>query len=312
MPRTAAAPITTLPGENKKNIYIIGPRASGKTTFLAALLSITDHSTNKSHGKNVTVDPKGLSSQLESKVRDSWETKRPLGPTTFDGGLQNYEFSITINPGYKPTEIELKAKDYAGEFFQELLRTDLSTTVKPYILDCLINANGWIVLLPDFCLQDEGNEFTLVENIDSFYRSVFHKLLSEFPKNDYLFSSDELTKIQNNLRKMRIAFIMSKCERGELWTRRWEPERDLFQVHLSKTRDFLRNNLSLDKNQISFFALSSFGVFSKSDPRPNRLNLGKDLQDGASMANKDEWKPFGLVNPLYWIATGKRWRDPSF
>jgi energy-coupling factor transporter ATP-binding protein EcfA2 len=312
MSRTPAAPITTLPRENKKNICIIGPRASGKTTFLGALLSITNHSNNKSHGGKVTVDTKGLSSQLESKVRDSWETKRPLGPTTFDGGLQNYEFSITINPQYKPTEIELKAKDYPGEFFQELLRTDLSTTVKSYILDCLINPNGWIVLLPDFCLQDEGNEFTIVENIDSFYRSVFHKLLSEFPKNDHLFSSDELTKIQNNLRKMRIAFVMSKCERGELWTRRWEPERDLFQVHLSNTRDFLRNNLSLGKNQISFFALSSFGVFSKKDHRPNRLNLGRNVQDGATMGNKQAWKPFGLVNPLYWIATGRKWKDPSF
>ena len=46
MPRTAAAPITTLPGENKKNIYIIGPRSSGKTTFLGALLSITKYSQN--------------------------------------------------------------------------------------------------------------------------------------------------------------------------------------------------------------------------------------------------------------------------
>ncbi|MCL2936372.1 MAG: hypothetical protein MGU50_07175 [Trichodesmium sp. MAG_R02] len=313
MPLTAAAPITTLPGENKKNIYIIGPRASGKTTFLAALLSITNYSKNKSHDRGkVTVDTKGLSSQLKSKVRDSWQTQRPLEPTTFDSGLQNYEFSITINPQYKPTEIELKAKDYAGEFFQELLRTDLSTQIKPYLLDCLKNANGWIVLLPDFCLQDKGNEFTLVKDIDAFYRSVFHKLLSEFPKNDYIFSPDELTKIQDNLRKMRIAFVMSKCERGELWTRRWEPERDLFQVHLNNTREFLRKNLSLSKNQISFFALSSFGVFSEKDSRPNRLNLGENLQDGAMIDKTEKWRPFGLVSPLYWIATGKRWRDPSF
>ena len=312
MSRTPAAPITTLPRENKKNICIIGPRASGKTTFLGALLSITNHSNNKSHGGKVTVDTKGLSSQLESKVRDSWETKRPLGPTTFDGGLQNYEFSITINPQYKPTEIELKAKDYGGEFFQGLLRTDLSATIKLHTLDCLMNANGLIVLLPDFCLQDDGNQSTLVENIDSFYRSVFHKLLSEFPKNDDIFSSEELTKIENNLKEIRIAFVMSKCERGELWTRRWEPERDLFQVHLKNTRDFLRNNLSLKKNQIAFFALSSFGVFSKNDPRPNRLNIGRNLQDGAIIDNGELWRPFGLVNPLYWIATGKRWRDPSF
>ena len=307
MPRTAAAPITTLPGENKKNIYIIGPRASGKTTFLGALLSITK-SKNKNH-KKVTINTKGATRELESKVRDSWQTRRPLAPTMFDGSLQNYEFSVKIN---SQSEIEFKVKDYAGEFFQELLRTNLATQITPYLLDCLTNANGWIVLLPDFCLKDQGNEFTMVENIDDFYKSVFRELLSNVPNDDNFFSREEVTKIQNNLRKIRIAFVMSKCERGELWTRRWEPERDLFQVHLNNTREFLRNNLSLGKNQISFFALSSFGVFSEKDPRPNRLNLGKNLQDGASMDKKDEWKPFGLVNPLYWIATGKRWRDPSF
>lgn len=312
MPQTPAAPITTLPGENKKNIYIIGPRASGKTTFLGALLSITNYSQNKNHRK-VNVDTRGATRQLESKVRDSWETKRPLAPTTFEGSLQDYEFSLKIKSQYKPTEIELKAKDYAGEFFQELLRTtDSSTQIKPYLLDCLTKANGWIVLLPDFCLQDRGNEFTIVANIDGFYISVFHKLLSEFPKDNYIFSPDELTKIQSNLRQIRIAFVMSKCERGELWTRRWEPERDLFQVHLNNTREFLRNKLSLRKNQIDFFALSSFGVFSKSDPRPNRLNLGRNLQDGAMIDDTEKWRPFGLVNPLYWIATGKRWKDPSF
>ncbi|NEP77436.1 MAG: hypothetical protein F6K39_04180 [Okeania sp. SIO3B3] len=307
MTRTAAA----LPGENKKNIYIIGPRASGKTNFLGALLSITNYSKNKSHRK-VNVDTRGASSLLESRLRDSWKTKRLLAPTTFDGSLQNYEFSITINSQYKPTEIKFNAKDYPGEFFLALLKTDLHTKIKLYLLDCLTNANGWIVLLPDFCLQDEGNEFTLVEDIDGFYKSVFHKLLSEFPKNDDIFSPDELTKIQNNLRKMRIAFVMSKCERGELWTRRWEPERDLFQIHLNKTTEFLRNNLSLRKDQISFFALSSFGVFSNSDPRPNRLNLGRNLQDGAMIDQTGEWRPFGLLSPLYWIATGKKWKDPSF
>ncbi|MGK7896051.1 MAG: hypothetical protein AB4372_21175 [Xenococcus sp. (in: cyanobacteria)] len=311
MTRNPAAPITTLPGENEKKIYIIGPRASGKTTFLGALLSIATKSQNKNHEK-VNVVTKGATSQLEYQVKDSWKNKKPLAPTTFDDSLQNYEFSIKINSQYKPTEFQFKVKDYAGEFFQELIRIDLARQIKPYLKDCLTNANGWIVLLPDFCLQDEGNEFNIVDNVDDFYKSVFRQLLSNYPQDDVFFERDEVTKIQDNLRKIRIAFVMSKCERGELWTRRWEPERDLFQVHLNNTRNFIRNNISLSKNQIGFFALSSFGVFSKSDPRPNRLNSGINLQDGAMIEKTGEWRPFGLVNPLYWIATGKRWRDPSF
>lgn len=304
--------------DNSKKIYIIGPRASGKSTFLGALLSISDHSKNENH-KRVNVNTiSDDSEQLRSKIRDGWREKKPLNPTNMRGTLNaDYDFSIQITTKlFSNVNISLNTQDYGGEFFQDvLLESSLlkSHYILPYIKECLMEASAWIVLLPDFCLKDRANQKQeVVKDVDGFYKSVFRRLLTEIPEKTSFFSQDERKKIQHNLKKLRIAIVMSKCERGELWTRRKEPERDLFQVHLKNTRDFLRETQKLSKNKLEFFALSSFGVLSSKDPRPNRLNLGYQLQDGAMIDKFDEWIPYGLINPLYWVATKRRWKDPSF
>ena len=301
--------------KNSQKIYIIGPRASGKSTFLGALLSISDHSKNENH-KRVNVNTiSDDSDRLRERIKSSWKSEKLLRPTEM--GNADYEFSIKITTKlFSGVNIRLITKDYGGEFFQDvLLESSLlkSHYILPYIKECLMEASAWIVLLPDFCLKDQPDQkHEVVKDVDGFYKSVFRKLLSEIPERTSLFSQDDRKKIQQNLKKLRIAIVMSKCERGELWTRRKEPERDLFQVHLKNTRDFLRDTQKLSKNKLEFFALSSFGVLSSKDPRPNRINLGYKLQDGAMIENFDEWRPFGLINPLYWIATKKRWKDPSF
>ncbi len=304
--------------DNSKKIYILGPRASGKSTFLGALLSISDHSKNENH-KRVNVNTRSDDSdKLRSKIRDRWITNKPLDPTNMRGNVNaDYEFSIKITTQFYPdVNIILNTKDYGGEFFQDvLLESSLlkSHYILPHIKECLMEASAWVVLLPDFCLIDQPNQKQKpVKDVDGFYKRVFRKLLSEIPEKTSLFSQDDRKKIKQNLRKLRIAIVMSKCERGELWTRRKEPERDLFQVHLKNTRDFLRDTQKLSKNKLEFFALSSFGVLSSKDPRPNRINLGPQLKDGAMIDKFDEWRPYGLVNPLYWVATKRRWKDPSF
>lgn len=304
--------------DNSQKIYIIGPRASGKSTFLGALLSISDHSKNPNH-KRVNVNAiSDDSDKLRGDIIDGWSVKKPLEPTNM-GSSRNadYEFSIKITTQLSSdVNIRLNTKDYGGEFFQDvLLESSLlkSHYILPYLKECLMEATAWVVLLPDFCLKDQTNQKQeVVKNVDSFYRSVFRKLLSELPEKTSLFSQDDRKKIQQNLRKLRIAIVMSKCERGELWTRRKEPERDLFKVHLKETWEFLRSTQQFSRNKLDFFALSSFGVLSPKDPRPNRINLGYQLQDGAMIDNLDEWRPYGLVNPLYWVSKQKRWKDPSF
>lgn len=66
---------------------------------------------------------------------------------------------------------------------------------------------------------------------------------------------------------------MSKCERGEIWPGRIEPEVDIFHQHLPGTTKLLQNRL---KNNVRFFAISTFGVLDKyNDPRPNRKSEKK-------------------------------------
>ena len=321
---STSTPSSVVQIADKKNIYITGARASGKTTFLAALLSITQYSKNKNHRGRIIVKPiSNDATSLQNENKYNWEGGIPFKPTNFGNNLsdlKDYEFKIEqskrffFNSSFNQP-ITLKAKDYGGELFQDILEYPLPSKIEPYIKDCLLNANGLVIMLPDFCLQDQGAKIQVVEDVDTFYKSVLLKLFSDFPESRIIFPNEEdRAKAQKNLRKLRIAIVMSKCERGELWTRRWEPERDLFAVHLPQTRELLRETLNFSKNQLRFFALSSFGVLSSRDPRPNRVNLGVKLADGAIIDpnNQDKWLPFGLLNPIYWLQSGKTSSDPSF
>ena len=110
---------------------------------------------------------------------------------------------------------------------------------------------------------------------------------------------------------------MSKCERGEIWTGRFQPDEDLFELRLPETYEFLKNNFTSPKKRLKFFACSSFGVLGDSqydfDPRPNR-NFGDyeaDADIEGFIKNPDSWNPFGLISPLYWLSTGKELYDRS-
>jgi hypothetical protein len=98
----------------------------------------------------------------------------------------------------------------------------------------------------------------------------------------------------------KIAVVMTKCERGEIWTGRFEPERDLFDVHLKKTKDLLRQKLK--PNTLKFFALSTFGILSQTDPRPNRLDRIVKGEPASVLRQPEVWKPYNLIEPLLWIA----------
>ncbi len=103
---------------------------------------------------------------------------------------------------------------------------------------------------------------------------------------------------------LRIAVAMSKCERGELWPGRLDPEIDLFDVHLPKTKATLCRKIP-PKN-LQFYAISTFGVLRRNDPRPNRVDeLGREGYLSV-LREPSHWRPYGMISPLYWLSKGKR------
>jgi hypothetical protein len=127
---------------------------------------------------------------------------------------------------------------------------------------------------------------------DKFYRRVFEEFIN-------------LMGLQGRSENLRLAIAMSKCERGELWPGRIEPELDIFEQHFPETKQLLESKIPA-KN-LKFFALSTFGVLKRTDPRPNRENDRYNIRK-SSLRDPDIWRPYGIIAPIYWLSTGKKMR----
>jgi hypothetical protein len=269
------------------NIRVIGPRGSGKTTYLAALSYWTD--TQQKSGKKpyYTIEPIGQDAQKLVLLAENIICEGNSVPPTqimVDGinMLPEYIFTIKVKPRWKTAhEINLTVKDYPGEIFDELDAGETDPIHQEFLDECLVNRDvqGCLILLNDW---EKGS--------DRVYKRAFDKLISIIRENDRM--------------DIRLAITMSKCERGELWPGRLEPEIDIFEQHFPETKSLLLNKLP-SKN-LAFFALSTFGVLRKRDPRPNRVN---EMSGRHSIIRKIElWQPYGMIDPLYWLDTGKRLR----
>lgn len=271
-------------------IRIIGPRASGKTTYLAALAAFP-HITQF---PGLEVKPEEEAKNLEEMAENILKQGARLPPTDRDE-QPIYRFHIKI-PATKslpiPTTIDLVAKDYAGEIFEDIAKSDRWNQVESYVKD-LLTVHGLMIVLTDWDTEKDTG----------LYKPVFERLWQEI-------SAEE--RIRPVIKKLRIAVVMAKCERGELWPGRLDPGEDLFKVRLPKTYRFMTTQVP--SQRLKFFACSSFGVLGRRNPRPNRRSPG----DGSSAEYSDSlrkpsvWRPYGILSPIYWLSTGRVFYDQSF
>jgi hypothetical protein len=280
-------------------IRIIGPRQSGKTTYLATLLCCPNGLTKKYPGLKV-IPTSNDAAKLAELAKEIIPTKRKLAGTSYDRGnlerqlenLSSYDFKLKIPQinGLPQADIEVNIRDFPGEFFHDITHPEGQLQIGSWIED-LLTATGWIVMMTDW---QPGRDKQL-------YYPTFERLCEEIIDGE---------QVKPALKKLKIAVVMAKCERGELWTARKDPDLDLFRVRLPKTYNLLINTFSPERLQ--FFACSSFGVLGDThwdfDPRPNRYTPddGSVSEYNAYLRNPDQWYPYGLISPLYWLATNKR------
>ena len=260
---------------------MIGPRAAGKTSYLAALAYWPD-----ANNKNIEVTPiTGAAEKLKAKAQNKILQGISLEQNKIDGikiksfyDLPLYQFTIESKMlgGLKKARIELVVRDYPGEVFNELANGIANEVHREFMEKCFVgDVVGCLIMLHEW---ETGR--------DNFYNRAFENFI-------------KLMKENERLANLRLAVAMSKCERGELWPGRLEPEIDIFREHLPRTTKTLRKQIP-EKN-LRFYALSTFGVLERNDPRPNRRDeiLGGK---GSVLRKPKQWRPYGMMSPLYWLS----------
>ncbi|MDJ0581081.1 hypothetical protein [Crocosphaera sp.] len=289
---------STKPLENKPlDIRIFGPRASGKTTYLTTLAECPDGLKQK-YPELQVIKRNDETKELEDLSKNTLAVGSKVPGTTYEKkefhNLNEYDFVIKI-PGNKQRpgiELELLTKDFPGEFFHDIPRGDKQQDpdIKKWI-DDLFTTDGWMIMMTDW---EPENDLLL-------YQPAFKELHRKLSGKQ---------KINPKLKELRIAVVMTKCERGELWPCRLDPDEDLFAVRLPKTYEFITQKFT--NNPIQFFACSAFGILGDDlknfDPRPNcRFDYdGPPEEIEATLREPEQWSPYGLIPPLYWLATGIR------
>jgi Double-GTPase 1 len=263
------------------NICVIGPQSSGKTTYLAALTQWSSLAKGINQ-KKYDIEAIGEDAEkLAGKAKSIIYQGASLEPTTVAGGIYqmpSYMFRIQVRQQLrKQPPIDLVVKDYAGEIFKGLATGTVPADHQDFLDDCLRNdVSGCLLLLTEW---QKGTDLFYEQAMETFIRMM---------------------KTNDRLSNYRLAVAMSKCERGELWPGRLEPEVDLFNVHLPRMTGLLRRKIP--KQNLDFFAVSTFGVLERNDPRPNRIDeMGKERTKSV-LRKPSAWQPYGLVAPINWLS----------
>jgi hypothetical protein len=272
------------------NIRIIGPRGSGKTTYLAALAYYPDENRPGQKVKNVKLRPlNDETRELAEKAENIILQGESLEPNDIAGGIDAlpfYSFGLEVKPKFHtpfhtPELINVAVRDYPGEIFEELAGSANANPLhREFVDECLEDGvDGCLILLTDW--SKEKDQF-------------ISRVLTKFTK---------LMDTKGRSENLRIAVAMSKCERGELWSGRLDPTLDLFQQHLPKTTAILQK--TLPSKNLQFYAISTFGVLDRNDPRPNREDVIGTGGTSSILREPGKWKPYGILEPLYWLSKGK-------
>ncbi|MEZ2250028.1 hypothetical protein [Microcoleus sp.] len=268
------------------NICVIGPRDSGKTTYLAALAYKMRSSKNskKFNIQPLGDDSKDIAEKAENIICQgaSFEPNKIGGMTKGVDDLPQYSFNVEIHNSWftKPDSFQLNVRDYPGEIFEKIADRDRSDPIcEEFIEECLRkDVIGCLILLTAW---DRA--------ADALYNQVMNRFI-------------DLMDDRDRTKDFRLAVAMSKSERGELWPGRLDPETDLFRLHLPNTTDTLRNSRILSQNLVRFYAISTFGVLDRNDPRPNRIDERGKYGKASVLRHTKSWKPYNLIEPLHWLS----------
>lgn len=283
--------------DQEATLRLVGDRSSGKTAYMASLAYWPNADTDSPVQSVTPVG--GEAVELINKAQNILEQGLELEPTDLNESadeVNDYTLSITLKDQFswkKPTatmgnkllQLNISCKDYAGEFFSDLLGKPGDPKLEDYLEDCL-QATGILLLL-------DGT----AHRKDTQYANGIDQFLSQMDKTD----------LEGGQR--RVAVVINKCEQSELWINRHQP-RELARKRFPNVYRKLESWSKLGGGTVDCFATSAFGMLGNRFPEPNAKKLKRDRGGTSSIIkNPKRWRPFGLVSPIYWLCTGVRHKE---
>lgn len=271
-------------------LRVVGDRASGKTTYMAALSYWPNA---KASSPIQAVNPIGdESKELVYMAENILKQGLQLSATPLSQSnsslldIPDYSIQLTLKKQFSGglTNIIVNCKDYAGEFFSDLLKNPNDSTLRKYMNDCKEAES--ILLMIDGTAYSRDSEYA--NSLDRF-----------------LIALDQ----SGDPKQRRIAFAISKSEQLELWVNRHRP-RFIAEARFEKVCKRLQAWEKMKSGKVDYFAVSAFGTVGNDFPEPNATRLTR-TEGGTTSILKypDNWRPFGLVSPLYWLCTGRRYKQ---
>ncbi|NEO56537.1 MAG: hypothetical protein F6K54_27745 [Okeania sp. SIO3B5] len=270
-------------------LRVIGDRAAGKTTYMAALARWpnADVSSPVELVTPANKDGEYLIKQAKNFIESGLQIEQTrLANDVLE--IKDYSLRIILKPednlrrSNTVLNLDISCKDYSGEFFSDVLQQTDSQLLRDYLNDCF-PATG-IMLMIDGTTHRKDLEYA--RGVD--------QLLVALAGRD-LFSE-----------KRRIALVLTKCELADLWVNRNRPK-FLVEARFPTIFERLESWQNLGMGSVEYFTTSAFGVTGNKYYKPNSQQIYRGRGGVASvLEDSKKWRPFGLVSPIYWICTGKR------
>jgi hypothetical protein len=283
------AKYSSQPIQSNAVVRIIGDRASGKTTYMASLARWPNADASSPVQTVTPINEEG--SQLVEKAQNILEQGLELEPTQLNASaldVNDYTLTIALKKakvGSSQLTLNISCKDYAGEFFTDLLHQAGNSQLEDYLEDCL-QATGIMFLI-------DGTTYRK----DSEYANGLDKFLMAVDRTDITAA------------KRRIAVVLTKCEQPDLWINRHQPAY-LASARFPQVYRKLQSWQQMGAGSVDYFTTSAFGMLGTRYQEPNSKQLSRG-RDGTTSVLKDpkRWRPFGLVAPIYWLCTGDRHKE---
>lgn len=271
------------------DIRIIGSRACGKTTFLAALADWHYLETEKfiKLVEPVSEDSRRLAEESRYLLRQGSQ----LEPTdmNFYEEMPVYVFLVRVLQKRYLYSISLTLRDYPGEFFENLASRNIKSRMDAYLDKVALSSKLILMLEADLSHGEQDSRYALA------IRTLRQELFLRFNKGN------------RKIADYRIAIVFSKFDQLILKINQQSPKKFARDQFL-RTYNELRRWSEEWNCSIEYFFSSAFGLCG-TPPEPNTIPISNSNNVCYVLKNPMYWKPFGLISPILWLCTLQKIRS---